>query len=72
MITTAELDAYVSNNLKAIAGVFPDLVASREAETARRQAEGPGRETRATPRPPELRLVVPARAAGASKPEGNP
>ena len=32
ILTTAELDAYVNQHLKEIAAVFPDLVASREAE----------------------------------------
>ena len=49
ILSIAELDAYVSQNLKAIARVFPEIVVKSRGRTARRQAEGPGRETRATP-----------------------
>ena len=62
ILTTTELDAYVSQNLKAIARVFPDLVASREAELPVGKPRVPAG-ARAAPDPPELRLVVPPRAA---------
>ena len=58
ILTTAELDAYVNQHLKEIAAVFPDLVASREAE----ELPGPARAP-----PPASSNSIPSSRASAPR-----